>query len=604
MQGIQKELMVVGGISFLFKCVVDSAHFDGEWLHAIEFADIIIPIAAFFFCMLGTIAVYVFQREEVLVCDTFLHGIWELLNKYYRQKSTNVFTKLLFRSRMEFHASKVICFDEFDIIDETFPFDEYLMKVYEKYLMDIINIDPWNWLLVIFLAYCNWIRWELQWNIYPSCEDLACTHENDIILFTIVGFGMLACTLVLALVSRYYQLQYFRLFNAEANIADYLEKKAKEQDGMRDMMRLLGTDKKGDSTKKSRHKSFYGNAIIKSKDEFQKLSKTKADTMHNRWKQLYDVLSREDGLVYTPRMKSIFLFNSPALYFRTIESMVMVISFYLSLWICNFVQTNDFSDRDDWKFYSLLPALASIGLFVYIIRASAFTMAVTLKDSHIIDEVLEQKREVRQRAGYIRETILSNILEREEFKGNVEEYVQSISAVEARLIVLDMFNSIDPDRSSVLTRDELQIFFSSLGITFSARKWRRLFREIDKDGDNKINSEDMIMFLFYDHKEIQKSHKEEKDTIKKNVRRMSMHVKAGAETIARKAQFSKRVADERTTNRIVPAPEEEIMLHSVAKTVDQNFEQGTSMTDGAATKQNDEVIKVVDGLVTDYIQNV
>ena len=50
---MKNELMVVGSMAFILKCVVFSIAIDADWLHAIEFADLVIPITAFVFVIHG-----------------------------------------------------------------------------------------------------------------------------------------------------------------------------------------------------------------------------------------------------------------------------------------------------------------------------------------------------------------------------------------------------------------------------------------------------------------------------------------------------------------------------------------------------------------------
>ena len=50
---MKNELMVVGSMAFILKCVVFSISIDADWLHAIEFADLVIPITAFVFVLHG-----------------------------------------------------------------------------------------------------------------------------------------------------------------------------------------------------------------------------------------------------------------------------------------------------------------------------------------------------------------------------------------------------------------------------------------------------------------------------------------------------------------------------------------------------------------------
>lgn len=72
-------------------------------------------------------------------------------------------------------------------------------------------------------------------------------------------------------------------------------------------------------------------------------------------------------------MKSNFLFNSPDLYFSFIDHILMLISFYMSLWVVNFsYSTAPFPqpNRSDWIVGSLAPGVASGLLFIYVVRTS------------------------------------------------------------------------------------------------------------------------------------------------------------------------------------------------------------------------------------------
>ena len=167
-----------------------------------------------------------------------------------------------------------------------------------------------------------------------------------------------------------------------------------------------------------------------------------------------DLLPSPGGPVFSPRMAQLYLAASPRLYFKTIEYLVMFISFYMSLWMCNFLHAADifpYPDNITWKIYSLLPGIASLAMYAYVIRAASFLLATTLKDVDAIDEVEEHVRDVRLLREDLRETILHNLfLEREEYAGDVKEYLKRLEMAEARGIVEGMFREINPDKCARL----------------------------------------------------------------------------------------------------------------------------------------------------------
>lgn len=50
------------------------------------------------------------------------------------------------------------------------------------------------------------------------------------------------------------------------------------------------------------------------------------------------------------------------------------------------------------------------------------------------------------------------------------------------------------------SRKELQLFLIGIGVNFSTKKWRQIFREVDRNGDDSISVEEMIFFLFNKNK--------------------------------------------------------------------------------------------------------
>ena len=50
--------------------------------------------------------------------------------------------------------------------------------------------------------------------------------------------------------------------------------------------------------------------------------------------------------------------------------------------------------------------------------------------------------------------------------------------------------------TNIFRREELQHFLQGLRISFSKRKWSLIFREIDRDYDNEITFDELLLFVF------------------------------------------------------------------------------------------------------------
>ena len=100
----------------------------------------------------------------------------------------------------------------------------------------------------------------------------------------------------------------------------------------------------------------------------------------------------------------------------------------------------------------------------------------------------------------LREKILVRTLESDvhwkSFTGSIDEYISTLQKEDIYNMVTNLFNEIDTDKSVTLTREELKSFLMDLGISFSRRKWRKIFRELDRNCDDQISVEEMVNFLF------------------------------------------------------------------------------------------------------------
>lgn len=116
-------------------------------------------------------------------------------------------------ARIEFRIFHNIFCETYKIQKTAFAFNEYVEKVFEKYILMIIEIRPLDWLLVCVFVLLNWARVSLHLGLHFCGSDidhyddhidsggghrrisgndeednvLACQEKNDTILFTIAG---------------------------------------------------------------------------------------------------------------------------------------------------------------------------------------------------------------------------------------------------------------------------------------------------------------------------------------------------------------------------------------------------------------------------------
>jgi hypothetical protein len=114
------------------------------------------------------------------------------------------------RSELEFKVYNEVFCDQFKILRSQFRFDTYVERVYEKFLLDIITIRPFDWAAVGILAALNYGRLQLRVS-YPvqslQCEGEQehCDDESDLMFFIITGVAIFACAFLTAVISRSYE---------------------------------------------------------------------------------------------------------------------------------------------------------------------------------------------------------------------------------------------------------------------------------------------------------------------------------------------------------------------------------------------------------------
>lgn len=87
-----------------------------------------------------------------------------------------------------FHC--IFC-EQYRIQRDAFAFDDYVQRIFEKFLLDIVTIQPMDWIMVCVLVLLNWGRRQLHWD-FKECDShdphiLECEAEAAIEMFTFFG---------------------------------------------------------------------------------------------------------------------------------------------------------------------------------------------------------------------------------------------------------------------------------------------------------------------------------------------------------------------------------------------------------------------------------
>ena len=607
---IENEMMIVGFMAFVLKIIIQLTYFPTLWLISLEYADLLVPMITFSRCFVGIGLIYM----SIRMCDHWgkayhmlhlevMESYLDRSNSWYQRGRMSWIPISLVNGQMEFRIFHNIFCEEFFIAKGEFAFDEYVHRIFEKFLLRVIGMHEIDWFIICILTLLNWARivYRLDVNacltrsgheVYCVSGDsytkedkefCKCHREASMIDFIICGVAIFIVTLALAIVSRIYEIRVMatRGVHTSDDYALYLDQAEKETSTTHDK----------NPAKKRFSAESLKDAVSKIKEKIEASKAQEEDRLHIRiinfflyiWETIeckcfskkgYEVrrwdlsgrfsrsrIAAGDGAVETfgdkeagsgggaedgthpasasggggdakakggklaapgtltsalsmmtssssksphfyeqekldrlenstsKGLNQVFLFNKPSWYFDAVAITMMPVSFYMALWVTNFVSSGAYmSDKVAWQVGSIAPGIGAAMLYMYSIRVSSLLMAVTQVDHDAVEEILEQTESAKFLQTEMREKILAKLEE----IGNPREEL------------FNLFKSIDDNDSGLLSRNEFQIFLNELNITFSRRKWAQIFAEIDKDGSDELDYEELFLFIFPESNEAKK----------------------------------------------------------------------------------------------------
>jgi hypothetical protein len=193
---IEEELMIVGSSSFIFKVVMNTTTFStNRWAYPLEFGEVLVPLIAFSYCFVGLFLVIVSLKQ----CYTWSRAhnlkVMEILDDYLTESKTwwFAFTWMPLNKsieQMEFRIFHNIFCKTFKIKKGAFAFDEYVEKVFQHLVLELIEIRLLDWLYVTVLLFLNMARVKLDIHINSCSPDenyIECDNKRTVRMFTLVG---------------------------------------------------------------------------------------------------------------------------------------------------------------------------------------------------------------------------------------------------------------------------------------------------------------------------------------------------------------------------------------------------------------------------------
>eukprot|EP01036_Dinobryon_divergens_P022205 gene22205-30445_t len=607
---IERELMTVGFTALLFKVVFTNTNFlEYEWFFALELSDVLVPFYVFCNCSVGILLVITAMKQCFIWSRAFHLQLDEILDEYHHHNLTWWMTYFAPLSKqmnqIEFRVLNILFCDSFSI-NRSVHFDEYVAIVLEKFILDLIEIRPSDWVILLcilslILVMSNWTNGASFYGSSCGADDLACTNQKAVELFTIFGGFVFLLTCSIAAIARMYEKRLLGLSGAQSDseYADYLQlENQRNKNGQKSGTTLsdhalMASLKAGRNKTKTHSVGYYvwmyPMLVLKAVQSlFAQEDKIVPDSMENirkvtgssggfdqiqhspkkppsettdtttepnmtttrRFSPVNDDTAKvdDDSIVYdissggsvsavvhvdntrkeqksedrgnqpakrkssvplvdstahsertandlklSPKktveddssaklkkqLLQVFLFGRPDLFYEAVKALLMIISAYNAFWLINFLSIS----TGGWKFLTLLPGLVSVVVYTYIVKAAALAKAVYSVDSEALLEILEQTEDAKQLAHEIRDKLLQNL----------EPGADPVA------MLYQLFQRIDDDGSNKLSRLEIEDLLMEFDLSFSQKKMRQIFHQIDRNFDDNISFEEFFIFLFPDH---------------------------------------------------------------------------------------------------------
>jgi hypothetical protein len=121
--------------------------------------------------------------------------------------------------QLEFRIYHNLFCSTFKIQKGAFAFDEYVVKVFQRLVLELIEIRLVDWFYVTVLLLLNLGRVKLDWHLNRCKQhDYTCDEKRTNRLFTGAGTIIFAATLLLLVVSRRLELAVIRKYGPTSHV--------------------------------------------------------------------------------------------------------------------------------------------------------------------------------------------------------------------------------------------------------------------------------------------------------------------------------------------------------------------------------------------------
>jgi hypothetical protein len=195
----------------------------------------------------------------------------------------------------------------------------------------------------------------------------------------------------------------------------------------------------------------------------------------------------EDGDINSSRdFSDIYLWNSPKIFFTSIEILFSLNCFYLAMWVTNFITIVNSATENKviWQIFMLFPVVLIMPCLGQIVKTASLLSAISDLDLNVMASVFEDQQAKMALLKLLKERIQERIDETD------------VSNNTPELVVANMFAEIDTDDSGELSKKEFSMLFTMLDLNYSDDKFNHLYKTIDVNKDGSISKKELCHMVF------------------------------------------------------------------------------------------------------------
>ena len=175
---------------------------------------------------------------------------------------------------------------------------------------------------------------------------------------------------------------------------------------------------------------------------------------------------------------------------------MMIISLYIAMWLSYIAGT---TTTWIWTLITILPGISSSYMFFYIVKTASLLKAISILDHDLMIETIEDTQTVKQLSDELRAKVIQQLNTTATSNDNNSNDSNNNQRIDPYKKLESIFKDLDSSQNGYLSLTEFLQLSEILDINFSKRRWKQVYRIIDKNFDNQVSFQEFYVFLYPEH---------------------------------------------------------------------------------------------------------